>query len=76
MKLNKYFFSYFMCLKLNKLLFSSNFLWILKASDILPTNKKKGKSDIENYRPINIPPTLSKMYSEIYEYFDQIFSKY
>lgn len=49
MKLNKYFFSYFMCLKLNKLLFSSNFPWILKASDILPTNKKKSKSDIENY---------------------------
>ena len=42
--------------------FSSNFLSNLKGADILPTHKKKDKSDIENYRPISILPTLSKIY--------------
>ena len=53
----------------------------LKAADILPTDKKKDKSDIENYRPISILPTLSKiyercMYDQMYKYFDQILCKY
>ena len=41
---------------------SSNFLSNLKGPDILPTHKKKDKSDIENHRPISILPTLSKIY--------------
>ena len=58
-------------------IFASN----LKAADILPTHEKKDKSDIENYRPISILPTLSKiyercMYDQMYKYFDQILSKY
>ena len=62
-------------------MFSSNFPSNLKAADILSTHKKKDKSDIENYRPISILPTLSKiyercMYDQIYKYFDQILSKY
>ena len=57
--------------------FASN----LKAKDILPTHKKKDKSDIENYRLISILPTLSKIYErcmldQMYKYFDQILSKY
>ena len=62
-------------------MFSSNFPSNLKAADILPIHKKKDKSDIENYRPISILPTLSKiyercMYDQMYKYFDQILSKY
>ena len=48
---------------------------------MLPTHKKKNKSDIENCRPLSIPSTLSKiyercMYDQIYKYFDQTLSKY
>ena len=62
-------------------MFSFSFPLNLKAADILPTHKKKGKSDIENYRPISILPTLSKicescMYDQMYKYFDQILCKY
>ena len=53
----------------------------LKTADVLPTHKKKHKSDIENYRTISILPTLSKiyercMYDQMYKNFDQILSKY
>ena len=62
-------------------MFSSNFSSNVKAADILPTHKKKDKSVIENYRPISIPPTLSKiyercMYDQMHKYFDQVLSKY
>ena len=65
----------------NNSLFSSNFPTNLKVADVLPTHKKKDKSDIENYRPISILPTLSKIYErcvydQMYKYFDQIPSKY
>ena len=61
-KSNKDLFSHFIYHNFNNSLFSSNFPSNLKAADILPTHKKKDKSDIENYRPISILPTLSKMY--------------
>ena len=74
-KLNKDLFSHFICHNFNNSLFSSNFPSNLKAADILPTHKKNGKSDIENYRPISILPTLSKtyercMYDQMYKCFD------
>ena len=80
-KSNKDLFSHFMYHNFNNPLLSSNFPSNLKAADILPTHKKKDKSDIENYRPISILPTLSKiyercMYDQMYKYFDQILSKY
>ena len=60
---------------------SSDFPLNLKAADILPTHKKKDRSDIENYRPISILSMLSKiyercMYDQMYKYFEQILSKY
>ena len=80
-KSNKDFFSDFIYHSFNNSLFSSNFSSNLKVADILPTHKKKDKSDIENYRPISILPTLSKIYErcmddQMYKYFDQILSKY
>ena len=80
-KSNKDLFSHFIYHNFNNSLFSSNFPSNLKAADILPTHKKKDKSVIENYRPISILPTLSKiyercMYDQMYKYLDQILSKY
>ena len=62
-------------------MFSSTFPSNWKAADILPTLIKKDKSDIENYHPISILLTLSKiyercMYDQMYKYFHQILSKY
>ena len=79
-KWNKDLFSHFIYHDFNNSLFSSNFLSNLKATDILPTHKKKGKSDIDNDRPISILPTLSKiyercMYDKMHKYLDQILSK-
>ena len=59
---NKDLFSHFICHKFNNSLFSSNFPSNLKAVGILPTHKMKDKLDIENYRPICILPTLSKVH--------------
>ena len=80
-KSNKDLFSHFIYYNFNNSLFSSNFPSNLKAADIPPAYKKKDKSDIENYRPISILPTLSKiyercMYDQMYKYFDQILSQY
>ena len=61
-KSNKNLFSHFIYHNFNNSLFKSNFPSNLKAADILPTHEKKDKSDIENYRPIIIFPTLSKIY--------------
>ena len=80
-KSNKELFSHFIYHHFNNSLFSSNFSSNLKAADILPTHIKKDQTDIENYRPISILPTLSKiyerwMYDKMYKYFYQILSKY
>ena len=53
----------------------------LKVADITPTFKKDDRLLKSNYRPISILPTLSKifekiLYMQIYEYFNDIFSKY
>ena len=62
-------------------MFISNFPSNLKAADILLTHKKKDKLDIENYCPITILLTLSKiyercMYDRTYKYFHQLLSNY
>ena len=79
-KSNNDLFSHFIYHNFNNSLFSSNFPSNLKAADILPTHKKKNKSDIENCRPISILPTLCKIYErcmcdQMYKYFHQILSK-
>ena len=80
-KENKDLFSHFIHHNFNNSLFSSSFPPVLKRADVLPVHKKKSKTDIENYRPISILPTLSKiyercMYDQMYNYFNDIFSKY
>ena len=53
----------------------------LKCADITSTFKKGDRLLKCNYRPVSILPTLSKIheklpYQQIYEYFNNIFSKY
>ena len=53
----------------------------MKYADVTPIHKKDDKTDKENYPPIRILPNLSKvyerlMYSQIYPYFDTLFSKF
>ena len=53
----------------------------LKNADITPTFKKDGRVLKCNYRTVSILPTLSKIYEkilskQIYDYFNNIFSKY
>ena len=58
-KSNNHLFSHFIYHNFNNSLFSSNFPSNLKVADILLTHEKKDKSDIQNYHPISILPTLS-----------------
>ena len=65
----------------NNSLFSSNFPSHLKNATITPIFKKKERDNVENYRPVNILPNLSKiyercMYIQIYEYLNKILSKW
>ena len=53
----------------------------LKNADITPTFKKEDRLSKINYRPISILPTFSKIYekifyTQIYDYFNSIFSTY
>ena len=62
---------------IDKGIFPSN----LKKSDVTPVFKKDDRLQKENYRPISILPTLSKIYErvlhqQLYNYFNSIFSKY
>ena len=54
---------------------------ILKYANVTPAHKKGTKTNVKNYRPISILPNLSKayersIYNQLYEYFDNILSKY
>ena len=53
----------------------------LNSADISPLFKKHDRFSKNNYRPVSILPTLSKLYEkilymQIYNYFNNIFSKY
>ena len=65
----------------NNSLSSSAFPTALKYADVRPIFKKDDQTDKENYRPISILPTLSKVYkrliyNQMYPYFDKLFSKF
>ena len=46
-------------------LYSSNFPNSLKLADITPLHKKGRKDNKENYRPVSILATLSKIFERI-----------
>ena len=52
---------------------------LLKEADVTPIHKKGERSQKDNYRPVSILPTISKlfekdMYEQMYSYFEKYFS--
>ena len=71
----------FLCKDINHCIDKGIFPRNLKHVDITPTYKKGDRLAKTNYRSISILPTLSKIYEkvlyrQIYQYFNDIFSKY
>jgi len=65
----------------NESVLSSNFPGPLKMADITPAHKKGDTSKKENYRPVSILPSISKifernMYDQIYRYMNNHLSNY
>ena len=80
-KENKDIVAFFIYHNFNNSLSSSTFPTALKYADVKPVFKKDGKIDKENFRPISILPTLSKVYerliyNQMYPYFDKRFPKF
>ena len=80
-KENKDIAAFFIHHNFNNSLSSSTFPTAFKYADVKPVFTKDDKTDKENYRPINILPTLSKVYerlvyNQMYPYFDKLFSKF
>ena len=66
---------------INKCINGGIFLSNLKDANITPIFKKLARLFKENYRPVSILPTLSKIYENVfyyqmYDYFNDIFSKF
>ena len=66
---------------LNRCIANGTFPINLKYADIIPIFKTNDRLLKINYRPVRILPTVSKIYEkiiyvQIYEYFNNIFSKY
>ena len=55
-------FAGFLCETVNCTIKTSNFPSCLKLADITPLHKKGRKDNKENYRPVSILPTLSKIF--------------
>ena len=80
-KENKDIIAFFIHYNFDNSLSSSTFPTALKYADVKPVFKKDDKADKENYRPISILPTLSKVYerliyNQMYPYFDKLFPKF
>ena len=48
-----------------EILLSKNFPENLKLGDVTPIFKKKDKTFVENYRPVSVLPTVSKIFEQI-----------
>ena len=48
-----------------EILLNKNFPENLKLADVTPVFKKKDKSFVENYRPVSVLPTISKIFEWI-----------
>ena len=49
----------------DEILLNKNFPKNLKLADVSPIFKKKDKTFVENYRPVSILPTVSKIFERI-----------
>ena len=73
-------FSEFTFRNFNNSIFEVTFSTRLKTVDVIPVFKKEDRNYVENYRPVSILPSLSKiyercLYDQMYKYFNHIFSK-
>ena len=80
-KENKYNVAFFIYHNFSNTLSSSTFPIALKNADVNPVFKNDDKNGKENYRPISILPSLSKVYerliySQMYPYFDKLILKF
>ena len=80
LKKNNEIFSYILSHNFNNSLFSKVFPSSLKKADITPVYKKDEKFLKNNYRPVSILPSVSKIYErciydQINDYFQPLFSK-
>ena len=48
-----------------EILLNKNFPENLKLADVTPIFKKKDKTFVENYRPVSVLPTVSKIFERI-----------
>ena len=69
----------FLCMSINNAIKSASFPSSLKSADVTPLHKKGRKDLKENFRPLSILPTLSKisekcMFAHMSTFFDNIFS--
>ena len=79
LKENSEIFSYILCHNFNNSLFSKVFPSSLKKADITPVYKKDEKFLKNNYRPVSILPSVSKIYErciydQVNDYFHPLFS--
>ena len=59
------FFSNILYNNLNNSIYSSSFPNNLKLADITPTHKNGERQEKENYRPVSILPSISKIYEKV-----------
>ena len=79
-KQNADIFSEFFFVNINHSINNSTFPDQLKWADVKPVFKKNSRTVKENYRLVSILPNISKiyercLYTQVYDYFDVIFSK-
>ena len=80
-KMNKDIFSRLIFQNFNQSLVNGEFFQCLKQPEVNPVFKEEEKLNKSDYRPASILPAISNiyerlMYDQMYEYFDQISSKF
>ena len=65
----------------NRMIRESKFIDVLKYARVSPSFKKKDPLDVQNYRPVSILPTVSKIFERTLEeqlssYFENLFNPY
>ena len=78
-KLNKDIFAKFLSNNFNHGIDEGEFPYELRHADVIPVHEKKDKGVKENYRPVSILTSISKiyeklLYNQLYGYFDNILS--